>query len=87
MSTGTGAQAPSVLASWSNKVNVVAPRAPRSWQISERGTVIVSLRSSRRSAAKEPEDDRDWEVAHLTPFLDGLIALLPPTANEDDRLL
>ena len=48
--TGSGAQAPSVPASSSNKVNV-APRAPRSWQISERGTVILSLRSLRGSAA------------------------------------
>jgi hypothetical protein len=34
----------------------------------------------------KPEDDRDWDVELLTRFLDGLIALLPRTANEVDHI-
>jgi len=34
----------------------------------------------------KPGDDRDWDVALLTRFLDGLIALLPQATNEDEDL-
>ena len=34
----------------------------------------------------EPEADRDWDIELLTQFLDGLIAMLPRAANEDDHL-
>jgi hypothetical protein len=30
---------------------------------------------------KQPENDRDWDVALLTQFLDGLISLLPRGTN------
>jgi hypothetical protein len=34
---------------------------------------------------KDPENDRDWDIALLTRFLDGLIAMLPRTADEDEH--
>jgi hypothetical protein len=33
----------------------------------------------------KPEENRDWDVMLITRFLDGLIALLPRTANEDNH--
>jgi hypothetical protein len=34
----------------------------------------------------QSEGDRDWDVALLTRFLDGLISLLPRTAKHEERL-